>query len=129
MTRAKASLFAWPMVHNWFVSMGMLDFAIAVPLSLALLLAIDRQRTAPSITTGLAIVGLGAATWYAHVFPLLVVHMHEPQRFNPGDSWLRRKAAQANYRFDAILMGIVESAPFQMRTKLEPAEADRVAVR
>ncbi|MDF2694052.1 MAG: hypothetical protein K0S65_2435 [Labilithrix sp.] len=70
-----ASLFAWPMVHNWFVSMGMLDFAIAVPLSLALLLAIHGQRTAPSLKTGLAIVGLGVATWYAHVFPLLVVHL------------------------------------------------------
>ena len=70
-----ASLFAWPMVHNWFVSMGMLDFAIAVPLSLALLLAINRQRTAPTIGNGLAIVGLGVATWYAHVFPLLVVHL------------------------------------------------------
>ncbi|MBX3207621.1 MAG: hypothetical protein KF764_21405 [Labilithrix sp.] len=70
-----ASLFAWPMVHNWFVSMGMLDFAIAVPLSLALLLAVNRQRTAPTIANGLAIVALGVATWYAHVFPLLVVHL------------------------------------------------------
>jgi len=70
-----ASLFAWPMVHNWFVSMGMLDFAIAVPLSLALLLALNRQRQNASLANGLAIVGLGIATWYAHVFPLLVVHM------------------------------------------------------
>ncbi|MBX3259888.1 MAG: hypothetical protein KF782_09360 [Labilithrix sp.] len=70
-----ASLFAWPMVHNWFVSMGMLDFAIAVPLSLALLLAVDRQRSAPTLANALAIVGLGVATWYAHVFPLLVVHL------------------------------------------------------
>lgn len=70
-----ASLFAWPMIHNWFVSMGMLDFALAVPLSLALLLAVNRQRTNPSIVNGLAIVGLGIATWYAHVFPLLVVHL------------------------------------------------------
>ena len=44
-----ASLFMWPMVHNWFVSMGMLDFALAVPLSLGLLLAIDRQRRAPAL--------------------------------------------------------------------------------
>jgi hypothetical protein len=70
-----ASLFAWPMVHNWFVSMGMLDFAIALPLSLALLLAIEHQRTSPSIKGFLTIVGLGFATWYAHVFPLLVVHL------------------------------------------------------
>jgi hypothetical protein len=41
-----------------------------------------------------------------------------------------RKAAQSNYRFESILMGIVESAPFQMRTKLEAAEAGgRVAQR
>jgi hypothetical protein len=70
-----ASLFAWPMIHNWFVSMGMLDFAVAVPVSLALLLAIERQRSTPSFANGLAILGLGVATWYAHVFPLLVVHL------------------------------------------------------
>jgi hypothetical protein len=31
-----------------------------------------------------------------------------------------KKAAQSDYRLSAIVMGIVESAPFQMRTKLEP---------
>ena len=34
-------------------------------------------------------------------------------------------AAQNDYRLSSIVMGIVESAPFQMRTKLEPAEAVR----
>jgi hypothetical protein len=39
-----------------------------------------------------------------------------------------KKAAQNNYRFASIIMGIVESAPFQMRTKLEPGEnVNRVA--
>jgi hypothetical protein len=33
-----------------------------------------------------------------------------------------KKAAQNDYRFSSIIQGIVESAPFQMRTKLEPAE-------
>jgi hypothetical protein len=28
-----------------------------------------------------------------------------------------RKAAQDDYRFMSVIMGIVESAPFQMRTK------------
>jgi hypothetical protein len=32
-----------------------------------------------------------------------------------------KKAAQNDYRLSSIVMGIVESAPFQMRTKLEPA--------
>ena len=33
-----------------------------------------------------------------------------------------KKAAQNDYRLSSIVMGIVESAPFQMRTKLEPVE-------
>ena len=44
----------------------------------------------------------------------------------PGDMPVVRrivkKAAQNDYRLSSIVMGIVESAPFQMRTKLEPAE-------
>ena len=39
-----------------------------------------------------------------------------------------KKAAQNDYRFASIIIGIVESAPFQMRTTLEPAETvNRVA--
>jgi Protein of unknown function (DUF1588)/Protein of unknown function (DUF1592)/Protein of unknown function (DUF1585) len=34
-----------------------------------------------------------------------------------------KKAAQNDYRLSSIVMGIVESAPFQMRTKLEPVES------
>ncbi len=70
-----ASLFAWPMVHNWFVSMGMLDFALAFPLSLVLLLALHRQQRTPTIANAALVVVLGAVTWYAHVFPLFVVHL------------------------------------------------------
>jgi hypothetical protein len=33
-----------------------------------------------------------------------------------------RKAAQNGYRLSAIVNGIIESAPFQMRTRLEPAQ-------
>jgi hypothetical protein len=44
----------------------------------------------------------------------------------PGDMPVVRrivkKAAQNDYRLSSIVTGIVESAPFQMRTKLEPAE-------
>ncbi len=68
-----AGFFAWPMIHNWFVSMGMLDFALGVPLSLCVLMALDRHRQTPTITNGLVVTALGFITWYAHVFPLLVV--------------------------------------------------------
>jgi hypothetical protein len=33
-----------------------------------------------------------------------------------------KKSSRVNYQFASIVMGIVESAPFQMRTKLEPAD-------
>jgi hypothetical protein len=38
-----------------------------------------------------------------------------------------RKAAQNDYQLSSVIMGIVESAPFQMRTKLEPVETARSA--
>ncbi|HLI84381.1 MAG TPA: DUF1592 domain-containing protein [Bryobacteraceae bacterium] len=37
-----------------------------------------------------------------------------------------RKAAQNDYRLSTVVLGIVESAPFQMRTKLEPVESASV---
>jgi hypothetical protein len=36
---------------------------------------------------------------------------------------IEKKAAQNDYRLSSIVMGIVESAPFQMRTKLETTES------
>ncbi|HSO31063.1 MAG TPA: hypothetical protein VLT33_01070, partial [Labilithrix sp.] len=75
------------------VSMGMLDFALAVPLSLGLLLAIDRQRRAPSIPNALLVTALGAATWYAHVFPLLVVHLLVFIEAARRPSWRQRVSA------------------------------------
>ena len=45
----------------------------------------------------------------------------------PGDMpvvrRIEKKAAQNDYKLSAIVMGIVESEPFRMRTKLEPAES------
>jgi mono/diheme cytochrome c family protein len=40
-----------------------------------------------------------------------------------------KKAAQNDYRLSSIVMGIVESAPFQMRTKLEAAPESAEAVK
>jgi hypothetical protein len=70
-----AGLVIWPMIHNWFVSMGMLDFALAVPLSVLTLMRLEVQRTRPSLRNAAAVAGLAVATWYAHVFALMVVHL------------------------------------------------------
>ncbi|HEX7500355.1 MAG TPA: hypothetical protein VF524_08620, partial [Polyangia bacterium] len=68
-----ATLFVWPLVHGFFVSMGMLNFALAFALSLILLTVIDRQRERPTLMRGLGIAALSLVLWYAHPFPLAVV--------------------------------------------------------
>jgi hypothetical protein len=70
-----ATAFAWPFVHNWFVSMGMLDFALGVPLSLLVLLLLERQRRDWTWPRAFLIAVVAIATWYAHVFALMVVHL------------------------------------------------------
>ena len=70
-----ASLFLWPVIHNWFVSMGMLDFALGVPLSLLLMMAADVQRQRPTWGNGALLALASLATWYAHVFALMAAMM------------------------------------------------------
>ena len=70
-----SAFFVWPMVHNWFVSMGMLDFALSVPLATILLVMLNEQRQRATRLRALGIGLLAIATWHAHVFPLLVVLM------------------------------------------------------
>jgi hypothetical protein len=67
-----ASFVLVPFVHNWFVAMGMLDFALGVPLSLALLLALDGHRRSPTMLRGLGVVAVSVAVWYAHAFALVI---------------------------------------------------------
>jgi hypothetical protein len=40
-----------------------------------------------------------------------------------------RKAAVNNYRLASLVQGIIDSAPFQMRTKLEPAPTSTTVAR
>ena len=68
-----AMLFVWPLVHGFFVSMGMLNFAFAFALSLILLTVIDQQRERPTLMRGFSIAAISGAVWYAHPFPVAVV--------------------------------------------------------
>ncbi|MEO8875923.1 MAG: hypothetical protein ABI461_10070 [Polyangiaceae bacterium] len=68
-----ASLFMGPMVHNWFVSMGMLDFALGVPLSLVVLMLLRTRAERPTFVNGVAICATTLCTWYAHCFAMMVV--------------------------------------------------------
>ena len=72
-TMVTASLLIWPLVHSFSLAMGMCNFALAVPLSLIVLVLLGRQRTAPSAGLAAAIVALSVVAWLAHPFPLIVV--------------------------------------------------------
>jgi hypothetical protein len=67
------TLFAWPLVHSFSVSMGFLNFAFGFALSLLLLTVLDRQRERPTVARGAGIAALSGLLWYAHPFPLAVV--------------------------------------------------------
>ncbi|MBX3262722.1 MAG: hypothetical protein KF782_23785 [Labilithrix sp.] len=65
-----------PMVHNWFVSTGMLGFAASFPFALALLVALDELvRAAPDAraATSARVAVLALVTWYVHPFPIVAV--------------------------------------------------------
>lgn len=68
-----ATLFFWPLVHGFFLSMGMLNFTAAFALSLILLVLVDRQRERPTAGRAAGVAVVAAAVWYAHAFPLAVV--------------------------------------------------------
>jgi hypothetical protein len=70
---ASAIFFAWPLVHAFFLSMGMLNFSFAFGLSLVLLVVIDRQRQSATWRRGLIAATLAVTIWYAHPFPLMIV--------------------------------------------------------
>ena len=86
-----SGFFVWPVVHNWFVSMGMLDFALSVPLATFLLVALERQLRRPSVESAIGIGGLALLTWHAHVFPLLVVDMLVALQVVLGSTWEERR--------------------------------------
>lgn len=68
-----ASLLVWPLVHGFTYSMGFMNFSIALPLALVLLVLLDRQRVAATLPRTIGIVALSIAVWLAHSFPLFVV--------------------------------------------------------
>jgi len=60
-----ASFLLWPFVHDWFVAMGMLDWALAVPLAL---LVLAELGTRPVLAGALAVL-----VWYTHAFGVVMV--------------------------------------------------------
>ena len=67
------SLFAVPLVHHWFVSMGMLNFSFSFGLCLWILGLLVMQRARWNHLRAGSIFVLCVLAWIAHSFPLLML--------------------------------------------------------
>jgi hypothetical protein len=105
-----ATFFAWPMVHNWFVSMGMLDFALSVPLATILLVLLNEQRQSPTRGRALGIGVLAILTWHAHVFPLLVVLLLITIEVATQRTWRERIALAKVLAIPVVPAGVLVAA-------------------
>jgi hypothetical protein len=68
-----AALVMAPMAHSWFVLMGMLGFALAIPLGLWVLVLLARQNAQPTAKRAIALAVLGVLLWLTHGVVLLLV--------------------------------------------------------
>jgi hypothetical protein len=68
-----AGLFLLPLVHNWWILMGMVDFAASIPLALECLLALQSYRARSSRAGAVKVAVICLLVWYAHVFSALVL--------------------------------------------------------
>ena len=69
------TLLAAPLAHNWFVAMGMLDYALASILAIGCLLLVVRQTRAPTVARAIGLGALGVVTWYTQVLAFAVLVM------------------------------------------------------
>lgn len=70
-----SAFLAGPLVHQWFVCVGSVNYVASVAGALLLLIALESQLRAPSIAGGFRIVALSLFVWYAHVIGLGIAGM------------------------------------------------------
>jgi hypothetical protein len=68
-----SSLVMAPMVHNWWILMGMLNFALAFPLALVVVGLMARQSARPTWGRGLAVAVCAGLLWFTHAVVLACV--------------------------------------------------------
>jgi hypothetical protein len=94
-----ASLVMLPMIHHWWILMGMLNFAMALPIGLELIVLIVRQFERPTAKRTAILAALGLVLWYVHAVVLLLVGLLTAVEA------LRRPTWQARLRAIAPTLG------------------------
>jgi hypothetical protein len=63
-----------PLVHHWFVSMGMLNYSLSIPLTLLLVMALaEHRRRGGPIVSCIALSAYTVLIWYCHAFSLCIL--------------------------------------------------------
>lgn len=68
-----SSLVMAPMVQNWWVLMGMLNFALSLPVALVAIALLAAQTRRPTWTRGALLALCAGLLWFTHAFMLLLV--------------------------------------------------------
>jgi len=66
------ALLGWPLVHGFFVPVGLLNFSLGVAGALGALALARQRQLHPGTGRTLALAALCVAAWYAHPFPIAV---------------------------------------------------------
>ncbi len=115
-------LLGWPLVHGFFLSMGMLNFAFAFALSLILIVVIDRQRERVTWARGVGMAVMSGVLWYAHPFPLMVVMGLVGLHVSFSPTWKARLRAGLGLLLPLLPVGLLFFAAAQQHlVKADPA--------
>jgi hypothetical protein len=105
-----ASLFLAPMVHHWWILMGMLGFALAVPLALGLLVHLARQAARPTWTRTTLVAIFAVLLWYTHAVVLLLVALLAGIEALVRPGTLRDKARQVAWLVGPLVPALALTA-------------------
>jgi hypothetical protein len=117
------SAFGWPFVHHWFVAMGMLNFALGIPIAMLLLIELRVQSMQPSFVRVVRASLAAVLLWCAHVFVLGIVGLLVIVHAMTRTAWKERANQAARLFVPLVPAGllIVASVLERMAT---PAESN-----
>ena len=121
------TLLAWPMVHGFFVPVGLLNFSVGTAGALgALALASLRERS-PDVRKTLGLAMLGVAAWYGHPFPITLAAGLvglEVLLTTPWRSWAGRLVRSVGPFVPALLLSAATAAVHWLKPEARPPLID-----
>ncbi len=117
------TLLAWPMVHGFFVPVGLLNFSVGTAGAIGALALAHLRARAPGPGKTLGLATLGVAAWYGHPFPItmatglvgLELLLTVPRRLWPG-----RLVGAVGPFVPALLLSMATAAVHWLKPEARP---------